>query len=70
MNKIDFFVQRGDEAYFAECEQFAIVTQGESIDELIKNIYEAVDLYFEDSTTELQNYKLLVHYELPELSYA
>jgi len=69
MMNFDFMVHRGEDSYFAECEQFAIVTQGQSIDEVIQNIYEAVDLYFEDDSL-LKDSKIFVHYELPEMSYA
>lgn len=33
--------------YVAECLQVPIVTQGETLDEVVKNLREATELYFE-----------------------
>ncbi len=40
-------ITRGETHYVAECEQLAVVTQGITIDETIKNLQEAVELHLE-----------------------
>jgi predicted RNase H-like HicB family nuclease len=37
-----------DGGYVAECQEFAIVTQGGTLDEVMQNLSEAVSLYLED----------------------
>jgi len=51
MNAEVFFevIQEGDGGYVAECLTEAIVTQGESWDELRGNVLEAVKAYFFDT---------------------
>ena len=41
-------IRRGDESgYVAECVEFAVVTQGETLDEAVRNLQEAVALHLE-----------------------
>ena len=41
-------IRPGDQSgYVAECMQLPIVTQGETLDEIVKNLREATELYFE-----------------------
>jgi predicted RNase H-like HicB family nuclease len=47
-NLINFIVNKEEIGYSANAVNFFITTQGDSFDELLKNIREAVDLYFED----------------------
>ncbi|GAP98731.1 type II toxin-antitoxin system HicB family antitoxin [Leptolyngbya sp. NIES-2104] len=47
--KIHATVYPGDQSgYVAECEEFAIVTQGQTLDEIMQNLSEAIALYLED----------------------
>jgi len=47
--KIHATVYPGDQnGYVAECQEFAIVTQGNTLDEVMQNLSEAVSLYLED----------------------
>jgi len=46
-NIIHFHISKGKKYYTAEGADVAIVTQGKTLDELAKNIREAVELYFE-----------------------
>ena len=41
------FISRGDRYYIAECHEIAVVTQGETLDETIANLREAVALHLE-----------------------
>ena len=45
---IKAYVSRGDTHYVAECLEVAVVTQGQTLDETIANLREAVALYLED----------------------
>ncbi len=44
------------EFYCARCIDYDIFTQGQTLDELVHNIKEAVSLYFEDEQAELEGY--------------
>ena len=44
---IKAFVRRGDTHYVAECLEISVVTQGETLDETIANLQEAVALHLE-----------------------
>ena len=54
-HSIKFEIYHDDNYYCARCFDFDVFTQGSSLDELISNIKEAVDLYFEESKTK-ENY--------------
>lgn len=41
------FVWKGDTHYIAECIDVAVVTQGKTLDETLKNLQEAVALHLE-----------------------
>jgi predicted RNase H-like HicB family nuclease len=40
-------IQRGEKYYIGKCLEIDVVTQGETIDETLSNLKEAVALYFE-----------------------
>jgi predicted RNase H-like HicB family nuclease len=42
--------------YCARCLDFDIFSQGETLDELVRNIKESIVLYFEDEPLELEGY--------------
>jgi len=44
---IQFHISRGDNYYVAEGVDLSVVTQGKTLDELAKNIQEAVELHLE-----------------------
>lgn len=44
---IHAFIRRGDTKYVAECVEIAVVTQGETLDETVANLREAVALHLE-----------------------
>jgi predicted RNase H-like HicB family nuclease len=52
MQTIHFQITKGDAQYVAEGVEASIITQGYSLDELMKNIKEATELYFEDESIE------------------
>jgi predicted RNase H-like HicB family nuclease len=46
------FVWKGDTHYIAECIDVAVVTQGKTLDETLKNLQEAVALHLEGEDLE------------------
>ena len=40
--------RKGDDAWVAECQEIAVVTQGRTLDEAVSNLSEAVALHLED----------------------
>jgi len=42
--------------YCARCIDFDIFTQGATLDEVVKNLKEAIELHFEDDPEELEGY--------------
>ena len=74
---IHFQITKGDTHYVASAEEFFIVTQGKTLDELMKNIKEAAELHLEvmhedlafaDEWTKYPS--LLMNYEIPPAEYA
>jgi len=49
---IQFRIYRGEKYYVAECIDLPIVTQGRTLDEVIENIKEAIDLHLEGEDFE------------------
>ena len=46
-------IRKGNESgYVAECLEIAVVTQGETLDEITENLIEAVNLYLEGENLE------------------
>ena len=68
-NIIQFSVVKGEDFYVASGVDLPIVTQGKTLDELTKNLKEAIELHLEgENLTELglsPNPSVLVNYELP-----
>ena len=64
---IQFRVYRGEEYYVAECIDL-IVTQGKTLDEVVENIREAVELHLEGEDLEelgiSPHYAVLINMEL------
>ncbi len=48
MKEIDYVIWKEDNLYVAQCLNVEVSSFGESIADAIKNIKEAVELYFED----------------------
>lgn len=47
-NIIQFHIYKGDKYYVAEAIDLPVVTQAKTLDELVKNMQEAVELQLED----------------------
>ena len=70
---IQFKIYRGEKYFIGEGMDISVVTQGKTVDEVIKNIQEAVDLHLEgENVAEFDvapDPSVLVSYEL-ERAYA
>lgn len=67
-------IYKGDNQYVAEGLNLAVVTQGKNLDELVKNLNEAISLHLEnESLVDLDfgaNPQVVVNFELPTPAYA
>jgi len=52
MKEINYVVWKEDSFYVSQCLNVEVASFGTTIDEAIKNLIEAVELYFEDEKTE------------------
>ena len=74
-NIIQFTIEQGEDGYYvASAIGHFIVTQAKTIDELLKNIKEATELYLEgENPSDLglsATPSLLANFEIPSKSYA
>ncbi len=51
--EIDYIVWRGDKYFVSRCINVEVSSFGETIDETVENLKEAVELYFQGETKEL-----------------
>ena len=63
------FIRPGEQSgYVAECLEISVVTQGETLDEVVQNLREAVSLHLEDENPAefglIDNPSILVTFEL------
>lgn len=49
---IKAYIHKGETHYAAECLEVSVVTQGKTMDEVLKNLQEAVALHLEDEDLE------------------
>jgi predicted RNase H-like HicB family nuclease len=56
---IQVHMYKGDEYYIAECINLSVVTQGKTLDELVANLKEAIELHLEGE--DLADYDLAPH---------
>lgn len=68
-NIIQFSIEQGQDGYYiASARDFAIVTQGKTLEELLKNIREATELHFEEFAEEemvSRTPSIFINYEMP-----
>ena len=61
-------IHKGEKYYVAECLDLPVVSQGNSIDDAVNNIKEAIDLHLEGENLEewgiLPDFSILVNIEL------
>ena len=65
---VQFRIYKGEKYYVAECVDLPIVTQGKTLDEVVKNIKEAIELHLEGEDLEelgiSPNFTVLINMEL------
>lgn len=73
-NILHFHIAKGDNHYIASGVELAVVTQGKTLDELSKNIEEAVSLHLEgedlDALGLVAHPSVLVDFEISTRQYA
>ncbi|MEK7536848.1 MAG: type II toxin-antitoxin system HicB family antitoxin [Patescibacteria group bacterium] len=71
---IQVYVSKGDKYYVAEGVDLPIVTQGKTLDELVENIKEAIELHLEDENLSdlniAPNPSVLMNFEIPSRIHA
>jgi predicted RNase H-like HicB family nuclease len=71
---IQVHIFKGDHQYVAECLDLPVVTQGKTLDELAKNLNEALALHLAGEDLAqlglVQKPSVLASFELPPLAYA
>jgi predicted RNase H-like HicB family nuclease len=71
---IQVHIFKGDHQYVAECLDLPVVTQGKTLDELAKNLNEALELHLAGEDLAqlglVQKPSVLASFELPPLAYA
>ena len=62
-------IYKGEKYYVAECLDLPVVSQGKTLDEVVANIKEAIELHLEgEDLKELEifpDYSILINLELP-----
>jgi predicted RNase H-like HicB family nuclease len=61
-------IYKGEKFYVAECVDLPVVTQGKTLDEVVQNIREAIDLHLEGESLEewdiSPDFSVLANFEL------
>jgi len=62
-------IYKGEKYYVAECLDLSVVSQGKTLDEVVENIKEAIELHLEgedlDEWEILPDFSILINLELP-----
>jgi predicted RNase H-like HicB family nuclease len=68
-NVLQFFIQNAPEGgYTAEAIGYSIHTQGETLDETVHNIKEAVDCHFGEDEIKLHSMPIMINFALPTVA--
>ena len=65
MNVFTAVVQKEDDLYVAHCPEVGTASQGETIEEAVKNLQEATALYLEEFPVKQANRPLVTTFEVP-----
>lgn len=58
--KITAIIQKEEDWYVAKCVENNVASQGKTIEEAISNLTEAVQLYYEDDSSNIENHQTLI----------
>ncbi|OGU29565.1 MAG: hypothetical protein A2057_12795 [Ignavibacteria bacterium GWA2_35_9] len=71
---ISVHIFKGEKYFVAECIDLPVVTQGETLDDLVRNLKEALELHLEEESLEdldiAPNPTIIANVELDNLIYA
>jgi len=71
---ISVHIFKGEKYFVAECIDLPVVTQGKTLDDLVKNLKEALELHLEEESLEdldiAPNPTIIANVELDNLIYA
>jgi predicted RNase H-like HicB family nuclease len=71
---ISVHIFKGEKYFVAECLDLPVITQGKTLDELVRNLKEAIELHLEDENLEAldiaPNPAIIANVELGNLIYA
>jgi predicted RNase H-like HicB family nuclease len=68
-NIVQFFIQTAPEGgYTAQAVGYSIYTQGETLDETVRNIQEAVDCHFGEDSTKEFSAPIMINFALPTIA--
>ncbi|MCX6755898.1 MAG: 2-oxoisovalerate dehydrogenase [Candidatus Nomurabacteria bacterium] len=66
---IQFFIQNAEEGgYTASAVGYSIYTQGETLDETVRNITEAVECHFGEDEVKSRSLPIMVNFAVPTLA--
>jgi predicted RNase H-like HicB family nuclease len=65
MSTFTAIVHKEDELYVAQCPEVGTVSQGKTIEEAVKNLQEATELYLEEFPTKATYRPIMTTFEVP-----
>ena len=57
-------LHKEEDMYIAECPEVGTISQGKTIDEAVKNLKEATELYLEEFPIKIKNKSLMTTFEV------
>jgi predicted RNase H-like HicB family nuclease len=68
-NVIQFFIEKAQEGgYTASAVGYSIYTEGETLDETVQNIKEAVECHFGEDEMKAHDLPIMVNFAVPSLA--
>lgn len=65
MNTFSAIIHKEDDLYVAECPEIGTASQGESIEEAVKNLQEATEVYLEEFPLKGTHRAIYTTFEVP-----
>ena len=65
MSTFTAIVHKEDELYVAQCHEVGTASQGKTIEEAVKNLQEATELYLEEFPTKATYRPIMTTFEVP-----
>jgi predicted RNase H-like HicB family nuclease len=59
--KVTVMVQKEENWYVAKCIKNNVASQGKTIEKLLNNLREALELYYEDEKPDITNYQTFIN---------